>query len=96
MEIQKPTLGLGDYSPIEVASAMQSFATDMQSYYKITHGQLIDRLDEATDDVELSEIKAQLQAVSQKMEHFDVLSSASSIVSTLLHSAIAVKEFRRS
>lgn len=95
MDIKKPTLGLGEYSPIEVASAMHSFAIDMQSYYKINHGKLIDQLDEATDEETLTKLKGQLKEVSQKMEHFTVLSNASCIVSTLLHSSLAVTEFRK-
>lgn len=95
MEIKKPTLNLGDYSPTEVASAMHSFAIDMQSYYKITHGRLIDQLDEAVDEEALSGLKNQLKEVSQKIDHFTVLSNASCIVSTLLHSSLTAQEFRQ-
>ncbi|NJM97933.1 MAG: hypothetical protein HC800_12970 [Phormidesmis sp. RL_2_1] len=93
MEAKKPAFGLKDCSPIEVASAMHSFSRDMQSYYKMVHGQLIDQLDEITDESELSKLKTDLQDVNQKMEYFHVLNNAASIVATLAHSPVMLEEF---
>lgn len=95
MEIEKPTLGLGDHSPIEVASKMHTFSRDMQSYYKVVHGHLLDKLDQLADEADLSEIKSELQDINQKIEYFHMLNSAASIVSTLLHSPLMVTEFRK-
>lgn len=94
MEIQKPSFGLGDCSPIAAATALHSFSRDMQSYYKVARGRLLSRLDQANDDEELSQIKADLKTVNQKIEYFHVLNNAASTVDTLLHTQLLIEEFR--
>jgi hypothetical protein len=79
MENKKPLFGISNASPIEVATALHSFSRDMQSYYKIAHGQLLSKLDQTEDETELATIKAELQTVNQKMEYFHVLNNAASI-----------------
>lgn len=95
MDNKKPTFGLEHYSPIEVATAMHSFSRDMQSYYKIAHGQCLSKLDEVNDEAELAKIKTDLQDINRKIEYFHVLNSAASIVNTLLHTSVMVEEFRK-
>lgn len=94
MENKKPLLGLGDASPIEVATALHSFSRDMQSYYKIAHGNLLSQLDHVEDEAELAKLKTELQVVNQKIEYFHVLNNAASIANTVLHSPIMIEEFR--
>jgi hypothetical protein len=94
MDNKKPLFGISNASPIEVATALHSFSRDMQSYYKIAHGQLLSKLDQTEDESELTNIKAELQAVNQKMEYFHVLNNAASIVNTVLHSPAMIQEFR--
>ncbi|MEL6128433.1 MAG: hypothetical protein AAFR24_13135 [Cyanobacteria bacterium J06627_3] len=95
MHNEKPIFGLKNHSPIEVASEMHTFSRDMQSYYKIAHGQLIDKLDQTTDEADLANLKLELQDTNQKIEYFHMLNSAASIVSTLLHSPLMLEEFRQ-
>ncbi|MEO1124330.1 MAG: hypothetical protein AAFW84_28370 [Cyanobacteria bacterium J06635_15] len=94
MENTKPKFGIPDHSPIAVATALHSFSRDMQSYYKIAHGQLLSKLDKVSDESELSQIKAELQAVNQKIEYFHVLNNAASIVDIVLHSPGMIEELR--
>ncbi|MEM8805895.1 MAG: hypothetical protein AAGF01_07705 [Cyanobacteria bacterium P01_G01_bin.38] len=94
MENKKPKFGIQNHSPNEVATALHSFSRDMQSYYKVTHGQLLSRLDEVNDEEELSCIKAELQNVNLRIEYFHVLNNAASIVDVVLHSPIMIEEVR--
>ena len=96
MKPEKPIFSIKDHSPIQVASAMHSFSRDMQSYYKIIYGQLIDKLDQTTDETDLVTLKAELQEINQKIEYFHVLNNSVSIVSTILHSPLMIEEFRKS
>jgi hypothetical protein len=94
MENKKPLFDISNASPIEVATALHSFSRDMQSYYKIAHGQLLSKLDQTEDETELANIKAELQTVNQKMEYFHVLNNAASIANTVLHSPAMIEELR--
>lgn len=92
MEITKPKFRIQDCSLIELSTALHSYSRDMQSYYKMAQGHLVGKLDEVTDEAELSEIKTDLQNINQKMEYFHVLNNATSIVDILLHSPIMLEE----
>ncbi|MGF1459854.1 MAG: hypothetical protein ACFBSG_12610 [Leptolyngbyaceae cyanobacterium] len=96
MENKKPVFGIADYSPIEISSALHSFSRDMQSYYKMAQGHLLGKLDHTEDEAELTQLKAELQAVHQKIEYFHMLNNAASICSTVLHTPLLVEEFRQS
>ncbi len=92
MDVTKPKFGIQDHSLIEVATMLHSYSRDMQSYYKIAQGHLLGKLDEVTDEAELSTIKADLKIINQKMEYFHVLNNAASIVDILMHSPIMIEE----
>lgn len=96
MEHSKPNFCNPDHSLVEVATALHTYSRDMQSYYKIMQGQLLGKLDEATDEAELSEITTDLKAINQKMEYFHVLNNAASIVDILMHSPIMMEELNLS
>ncbi|MEM1310231.1 MAG: hypothetical protein AAF722_04275 [Cyanobacteria bacterium P01_C01_bin.70] len=66
----------------------------MQSYYKMAQGHLLGKLDHTEDEGELAVIKAELQAIHQKIEYFHVLNNAASICSTIMHTPLLVEEFR--
>jgi hypothetical protein len=92
MDYTKPTFEIKDHSLVEVATALHSYSRDMQSYYKLIQGQILGELDETNDEEELSQIKADLQILNQKMEYFHVLNNAASIVDILMHSPIMLEE----
>lgn len=94
MECVKPTFGIKDHSLIEVATSLHAYSRDMQSYYKMVRGQILEKLDEITDEAELTKIKADLQTINQKMEYFHVLNNAASIVDILTHSPIMLEELK--
>ncbi|MEL6489981.1 MAG: hypothetical protein AAFV85_13985 [Cyanobacteria bacterium J06634_6] len=96
MEHSKPNFCIPDHSLVEVATALHTYSRDMQSYYKIMQGQLLGKLDEATDEAELSAITTDLKAINQKMEYFHVLNNAASIVDILMHSPIMMEELNLS
>ena len=94
MENAKPKFGLSDYSPIQVASALHAYSRDMQSYYKIERGHLLSKLDAISDEAELTQIKAALQLIDQKMEYFHILNNAASTVDAVLHSPSVVADLK--
>ena len=95
MEHKKPFFDLGNHSPIEVASVLHSFSRNLQSYYKILQGELLSQLDQISDEVELTKLKAELQIIHQKIEYIHMLNSAASIADTVLHSPLMIEEFRK-
>ncbi len=96
MENKKPELAIADQSVLSLVTELHNYFRDMQSYYQITHGQLLSRLDSTTDQMKEGELHEQIQEINEKITFFHVLNNAISTVDTVLHTEKMIAEFKPS
>ncbi|MBR8827600.1 MAG: hypothetical protein DSM107014_06765 [Gomphosphaeria aponina SAG 52.96 = DSM 107014] len=94
MNNRRPEFYLENQSVISVVTELHSYFRDLQSYYKVAHGELIDQLDLTQDEAKTEELKQKLGEVNQKIDFFHVLNNAISIADTVLHNEAMIDEFR--
>ncbi len=78
---------------LSIVTEMHNYFRDLQSYYKIAKGDLISRLEDATDEAEIQELQRQLHEVNEKITFFHVLNNSISTVDTVLHTDKMIAEF---
>jgi hypothetical protein len=96
MENKKPELAIADQSVLALVTELHNYFRDMQSYYKITHGSLLSRLESTTDASAEETLHQQIKDVNEKMTFFHVLNNAISTVDTVLHTEKMIEEFKPS
>lgn len=82
-----------DESIISVIAELHSYLRDMQSYYKITKGDVLSHLDAEIDPSKKTELQLQLQEINRKIDYFHVLNNAISIADVVVHTEEMIKEF---
>ena len=93
MENKKPELGLNQ-SVISVISELHSYFRNLQSYYKITKGELLSQLESENDPQKQEQLQTKLKVIDQKIDYFHVLNNAVSIADVVVHTEEMVKEFK--
>jgi len=96
MENKKPELAIADQSVLALVTELHNYFRDMQSYYKISHGSLLSRLESTTDASAEEALHQQIKDVNEKMTFFHVLNNAISTVDTVLHTEKMIEEFKPS
>jgi hypothetical protein len=95
MENKRPEFGLKEASVITTVTELHSYFRDLQSYYKITQGQLLSQLDTEKDSATTEVLETKLRSIRQKIDYFHVLNNAISIVDTLIHTEAMIEELRQ-
>ena len=96
MENKKPELAIADQSVLALVTELHNYFRDMQSYYKISHGSLLSRLESTTDSATSEALHEEIKEVNEKMAFFHVLNNAISTVDTVLHTEKMIEEFKPS
>jgi len=94
MENKRPELNLENQPVISVVTELHSYFRDLQSFYKIAHGEVISQLEESNEENKIQELKAKLTEINQKIDLFHILNNAISIADTVLHTETMIDEFR--
>ncbi|ELR99000.1 hypothetical protein [Gloeocapsa sp. PCC 73106] len=85
MENRKPEFAFKEHSVISLVTEMRAYFQDLKSYYSISKGEIISRLDETSDDTRAAELKAKLIDINEKIAFFSMLGDSLSIADTVLH-----------
>ncbi len=92
MENKKPEFGFKEHSVIALVTEMRSYFKDLKSFYGISKGELLSKLEASTDEQETKQLEAQLKEINQKIAYFTVLSDSLSIADTVLHTEAMIAE----
>lgn len=92
MENKKPEFAFTERPVISLVTEMRAYFQDLKSYYSITKGEIISRLDEVTEEAKITQLQDQLQEVNDKIASFSVLGDALSIADTILHTEGMIAE----
>jgi hypothetical protein len=96
MENKRPELAIADQSILSLVTELHTYFRDMQSYYKMTHGEMLSRLEAATDPATEAALHQQIKEINEKIIYFHVLNNAISTVDTVLHTEKMIVEFKPS
>jgi hypothetical protein len=94
MENKKPQFAIVDRSVIAIATELHNHFRDMQSYYKIAHGEILSQLEACTDEAQSRVLSEKMQEINEKITFFHVLNNAISTVDTILHTDKMIEEFK--
>ena len=93
MDNKKPEFALPDLSVIHLVTELHAYFRDLQSYYQIAQGSLINQLKSAADETKAQDLQEQLHVINKKVEYFHVLNNAISIADVVIHTETLIPEF---
>ena len=93
MEQSKPQFPIQNHSVISLVTELHGYFRNLQSYYKVIHGEILDQLETETDAAKTEELKQTLREINLKIDFFHVLNNAISITDTVLHTEKMIEEF---
>jgi hypothetical protein len=93
MENKKPEFAFQEHSVISLVTEMHNYFKDLQSFYQISKGELLSKIEAENNEKKVKELQIKLKEINQKMDYFRVLSHAVSIADTVLHNEIMIEEF---
>jgi hypothetical protein len=94
MENRKPEFAIADRSVLAIVTELHSYFRDLQSYYKIAHGEAVSQLEVSTDSAQHEILLEKIKQIDEKMALFHVLNNSISTVSTLMHTDKMIEEFK--
>lgn len=92
MENKKPEFAFTERSVISLVTEMRAYFQDLKSYYSISKGEIVGRLDGDLDDATTEELKIKLAEINEKIAYFSVLGDSLSIADTILHTDAMISE----
>ena len=92
---QKPEFLISEHSVFSVVTELHNYFQDLQSYYTIARGQIVDQLETANKEQE-KDLHAQLKQTDDKIALFLVLNNSISTIDTVIHTQSMIEELKQS
>ena len=90
---QKPEFLIAEHSVFSVVTELHNYFRDLQSYYKIARGKVVDQLETASAQQE-TDLHGQLKLINEKIALFHVLNNSISTVDVVIHSESMISELK--
>ena len=93
MNPSKPEFSVDTSSILSTVTELHSYFRNLQSYYKVIKGKLLDELEATEDELKAQTLKQKLNDVNEKINYFHVLNNSISTIDVVLHTEVMIQEF---